>query len=70
MTRQPELVEVVCVRCGTVCTAYLHESADHAPDRWSADGEELVATICPECGAALDADALLQPNVLGAHPSR
>ena len=69
MTRQPELVEVVCVRCGTVCTAYLQESVDHAPDRWSAEGEELAATVCPECGAALRADGLLQPDVLGAHPS-
>ncbi len=69
MTRQPDLVEVVCVRCGTVCTAYLQESADHAPDRWSAEGEGLVATVCPECGAALREGGLLQPDVLGAHPS-
>ena len=69
MTRQPDLVEVVCVRCGTVCTAYLQESADHAPDRWGAEGEGLAVTVCPECGAALGADGLLQPDVLGAHPS-
>jgi len=69
MTRQPDLVEVVCVRCGTVCTAYLQDSTDHAPDRWSAEGEGLVATVCPECGAALREGGLLQPDVLGAHPS-
>ena len=69
MTRQPDLVEVVCVRCGTVCTAYLQESADHAPDRWSAEGEGLAVDRLPGVRGRARADGLLQPDVLGAHPS-
>ena len=40
MTLQPDLVEVACVRCGTVCTAYLKPAVDHEPERWCAEGME------------------------------
>ena len=68
MTLQPDLVEVACVRCGTICTAYLKPAVDHEPERWCAESGGPEPALCPECGAELMSDPELEPHVLGAHP--
>ena len=69
MTHPPDLVEVVCERCGTVCTAYLQQAVDHEPEHWCADGGGPEPALCPECGAVLEADGAPGLHVLGAHPA-
>jgi hypothetical protein len=70
MTQQPDLVEVVCVRCGTVCTAYLHQTSDHRPESWRGEEGDAPVGVCPECGARLSEDEEVAFDVLGAHPAR
>lgn len=70
MTQQPDLVEVVCVRCGTVCTAYLYPTADHGPESQRGEEGEATTGVCPECGARLSGDEEIAFDVLGSHPAR
>jgi len=67
MTHPPDLVEIVCARCGTISTAYLRPNLDHEPEPWQG-GEGVAFPVCPECGAE-PGNRLLEPSVLGAHPS-
>jgi len=70
MTRPPDLVEVVCARCGTVFTTYLRPTVDRELEPWSDESGRPAMAACPECGAELGHDDALEPHVVGPHPSR
>lgn len=62
VTHPPELVEVVCSRCGTVTTAFLQPSVDRELEPWNREGGGPVRATCPECGAELGRDGGLEPH--------
>lgn len=72
MTRPPDLVEIVCSRCGTVYTTYLRPTVDRELESgpWGEEGVSPATAACPECGAALGHDDALEPHPVGPHPSR
>jgi len=70
MTRPLDLVETVCARCGTICTAYLQPATDHEPGQWGVESEGFEPAVCPECGAELVGRGTPEPHALGAHPLR
>ena len=66
MTRQPELVEAVCSRCGTVYTTFYRPRLEREIEPWTEEkiGHATTAA-CPECGN----DDSLETLVVGPHPS-
>ncbi len=70
MTRPPDLVEVVCPRCGTVYTTELRPTVDHEPESWNDDSGAPGTPTCPECGAATGREQAREPHVVGPHPAR
>jgi len=68
MTHPPELVEMVCARCGTVFTTYRTPVAVHDLEPWSGRAADASMT-CPECGARAGANDVIQGQI-GPHPSR
>jgi len=66
MTRQPELVEAVCSRCGTVYTTFYRPRLEFELEPWT---EEKIgrppAAACPECGN----EDSLETLVVGLHPT-
>jgi hypothetical protein len=64
VTLPPELVEVVCSRCGTVTTAYLQPPVAHEPEPWNREGGRPVSAVCPECGTELGHGGGLERHVV------
>ncbi len=70
MTHPPELVEVVCSRCGTVTTAYLQPAVARELEPWNREGGGPVRAACPECGAQLGHGGGLEPHVVSPPSSQ
>jgi DNA-directed RNA polymerase subunit RPC12/RpoP len=67
MTRQPELVEAVCARCGTVYTTFYRPRLELELEPWTEEKIEQAATAaCPECGSQDSLETL----IVGPHPAR
>jgi len=68
MAHEADLVEVVCLHCGTVSTTYLRRGPDDRSELWHPEDGETQPGVCPECGTPFELD---EPafDVLGPHPS-
>ena len=67
MTRQPELVEAVCARCGTVYTTFYRPQLGLELEPWTGEEiEQATAAACPECGNQ-DSFERLTVGPLAAH---